>query len=543
MRHWDLRNTSSTCFNIFYNASSLTQYNRAQSGLPDMIGDFLEAIAKRTGWSFTVVGGGPDGAKEGQICTISLHTGKDAYGQTFPKAIPDYRETVLVPYSKFLESVYRELPTFSRDFALKEIIHAAQTVRKSFIPKAEETPDKALATKDASSPDKVLTPNVSTANAPTLSPGKDTTFPMLIGSLCPDKVPTSHTSTGTAAAETPTPSPNTAARLEDTPIPSICPPSTTSTERNASASTTELFTFPTLTIPPEMTASTSTGMTDLVPNAFVFDFSSPFQPTGTNENGTHHYGNTFGDVNLSFTSLMAMPLDGDGGEHTGAGLTGWGTLQAGQSAYTASGNWGLRNTLDSPWSNTFNGEMNMMGQMDPMVIDNSVSAMAPKLANAVEVEKVPEAPIASEVAMNASVDAVEVEKFPEAPIASEVAVDAGVDVMTTAEVSNGADATVSSKVAVDAVVDVVTAAEVSNGADAAVSITSNVQEKRMRKPAARGEIMPLTTRDAPANVPEWFSLARAYLEDGLDVKEWRDCVETWVNMENTLGLSEVGSVR
>jgi hypothetical protein len=73
-----------------------------------MIGDFLEAMVKRTGWSFTLVGGGPDGAKDGKIRTISLHTGKDAYGQTFPKAIPDYLETVLVPYSKFLESVYRE---------------------------------------------------------------------------------------------------------------------------------------------------------------------------------------------------------------------------------------------------------------------------------------------------------------------------------------------------------------------------------------------------------------------------------------------------
>ena len=89
-------------------ASSLTRYDRAQSSLPDMIGDFLEAIAKCTGWSFTLVGGGPDGAKGSKIRTISLHTGKDAYGQMLPKAIPDYLETVLVPYSKFLESVYHK---------------------------------------------------------------------------------------------------------------------------------------------------------------------------------------------------------------------------------------------------------------------------------------------------------------------------------------------------------------------------------------------------------------------------------------------------
>jgi hypothetical protein len=94
-------------FNIYWH-SRLTQYGRAQSSLPDMIGDFLEAMAKRTGWSFTMIGGGPDGANDGKIRTISLHTGKDLYGQTFPKAIPDYKETILVPYSKFLESVYRE---------------------------------------------------------------------------------------------------------------------------------------------------------------------------------------------------------------------------------------------------------------------------------------------------------------------------------------------------------------------------------------------------------------------------------------------------
>lgn len=85
-----------------------------------MIGDFLEAMARRTGWSFTVLGGGPDVAKDGNIRTISLHTGKDAYEQTFPKAIPNYIDTVLAPYSKFLESVYRESPTFPDDFALKK---------------------------------------------------------------------------------------------------------------------------------------------------------------------------------------------------------------------------------------------------------------------------------------------------------------------------------------------------------------------------------------------------------------------------------------
>lgn len=73
-----------------------------------MIGDFCDAMEKRTGWSFTVLSGGPDPANDGKICTISIHKGKDSYGNTFGKALPDFRELVLAPYSKFLHSVYRE---------------------------------------------------------------------------------------------------------------------------------------------------------------------------------------------------------------------------------------------------------------------------------------------------------------------------------------------------------------------------------------------------------------------------------------------------
>ena len=65
-----------------------------------MVGDFLEAMAKRTGWSFTLIGSGPDVAMGGKVCMISLHTGQDLYGQTFAKVVPNYKEKMLVPYSK-----------------------------------------------------------------------------------------------------------------------------------------------------------------------------------------------------------------------------------------------------------------------------------------------------------------------------------------------------------------------------------------------------------------------------------------------------------
>ena len=112
---------------VYYDTSSLTQYISAQSSLPDIISDFLEAMARCTGWSFMVLGGGPDVAKDGNIQTISLHTRKDMYAQTFPKVIPNYINTILSPYSKFLESVYCESPTFPDDFALKRI-NVAQSI-------------------------------------------------------------------------------------------------------------------------------------------------------------------------------------------------------------------------------------------------------------------------------------------------------------------------------------------------------------------------------------------------------------------------------
>src|SRR5882757_2673451 len=80
----------------------------AQAGVLDMIGDFFDAMSKRTGWAFTVIAGGPDPALDGRIRTVSVHKGTDVYGHTFGKALPNYQDALLLPYSKFLHSVYRK---------------------------------------------------------------------------------------------------------------------------------------------------------------------------------------------------------------------------------------------------------------------------------------------------------------------------------------------------------------------------------------------------------------------------------------------------
>ena len=439
-------------------------------------------MAKRTGWLFMVVGGGPDGAKNGKIRTISLHTGKDAYGQTFPKAIPDYVENILVPYSKFLESVYREsLQNILKFFALKKTINKAKSARNAFLLNDDKTP----MLNDALTPKKALNPTVSADTSASA---------MLTGSSSPNASNAAGTSTSATLLPT----------VENSMSTYICPTSTLTTTPEPTGKT-DAHTFQsTSTTASEPTApmSTSTGMTDLSPNTYQFEFSDPFQPAGLTQTGMHHYGNTFGEVqNLSFSNLLAMPLE-SGGDMTG-GLTGWDN---------ASGDWTLPNAAYGSWDNTTFNNMASINQTNPnpMAVDDPTiyhsglatvtgenPAVAPKVIAEGEGVQI----------------AGEIENAPELPIASEITVDAGVEAVTISEAAK----------------------------DEAAAF--DVQEKRTRKPAARGEIMPLTTKEAPVHLPEWFVLSQTYLEEGLDVKEWRECLEAWVNMEKALGLSEVGSVR
>lgn len=80
----------------------------AQSSLPDVLSDFCEEMGRRTGWSFAIMAGGPDAGNNGEITTLSVHTGQDKYGHTFRRAYKDYKTAVEVPFSSHLSGVYRE---------------------------------------------------------------------------------------------------------------------------------------------------------------------------------------------------------------------------------------------------------------------------------------------------------------------------------------------------------------------------------------------------------------------------------------------------
>ncbi|KAF4582599.1 hypothetical protein EYR38_006213 [Pleurotus pulmonarius] len=71
---------------------------------------FSQILAELTGWSFTLLAGGPDPRDGGSINTISVHHGKNHAGLSFGNATPNLKEMIGVPYAMFLHSVYTPAP-------------------------------------------------------------------------------------------------------------------------------------------------------------------------------------------------------------------------------------------------------------------------------------------------------------------------------------------------------------------------------------------------------------------------------------------------
>jgi len=66
---------------------------------------------------------------------------------------------------------------------------------------------------------------------------------------------------------------------------------------------------------------------------------------------------------------------------------------------------------------------------------------------------------------------------------------------------------------------------------------------RVRKPTARREVVALTEITKGGDgLPEWISLAMAYLEDRIESKDWLECVHAWIEFEKKTGLQNSTSV-
>lgn len=61
-----------------------------------------------TDWVFTVLMGGPDPAMGGALDVSSFHVGTTKIGNRFSQTYPDFTKGVMVPYTQFVERIFRE---------------------------------------------------------------------------------------------------------------------------------------------------------------------------------------------------------------------------------------------------------------------------------------------------------------------------------------------------------------------------------------------------------------------------------------------------
>ncbi|KAF8958686.1 hypothetical protein BDZ97DRAFT_1923448 [Flammula alnicola] len=144
-------------------ALSPDQLLLAQSSLHEVIWDFCKRMGERTGWSFSVLAGGPDPSANGDIATIGIHTGCNTYGHSFRKAFGNYDSAILLTFSSFLHSVYPE--PIRRKFASQDTLPATEPGSDGVMMQAEGATTQAEGAETAVLPNVVLS---STATASTV---------------------------------------------------------------------------------------------------------------------------------------------------------------------------------------------------------------------------------------------------------------------------------------------------------------------------------------------------------------------------------------
>ncbi|KIK34950.1 hypothetical protein CY34DRAFT_97030 [Suillus luteus UH-Slu-Lm8-n1] len=74
---------------------------------------FFEELHEMTNWVFTVLMGGPHPAAGGTLDVSSFHVGTMKLGNRFSQAYPQFSQNIMVPYTQFVECVFRQSPLLS----------------------------------------------------------------------------------------------------------------------------------------------------------------------------------------------------------------------------------------------------------------------------------------------------------------------------------------------------------------------------------------------------------------------------------------------
>ncbi|KAK0505474.1 hypothetical protein EDD18DRAFT_1344299 [Armillaria luteobubalina] len=101
-------------------AQTPEEYLDAIDAAPTLLNRFLQDLAIQTGWWFMVIGGGPNPADNGNICTGSFHIGRNEHGHHFeneythfsvdPKDTDarhtSFDESVIAPFGRYLKTLF-----------------------------------------------------------------------------------------------------------------------------------------------------------------------------------------------------------------------------------------------------------------------------------------------------------------------------------------------------------------------------------------------------------------------------------------------------
>ncbi|KAF7982380.1 hypothetical protein HWV62_28459 [Athelia sp. TMB] len=105
-------------------------FQDAIDAFPQWVDAMLQGACDSTGFSASLLIGGPVPEQQGDIATISVHVGKNPDGNTFGTVYQKYQTAVVKPYTEFLRTVY---PAEVRaDRALRTVSAAPNTAASSF---------------------------------------------------------------------------------------------------------------------------------------------------------------------------------------------------------------------------------------------------------------------------------------------------------------------------------------------------------------------------------------------------------------------------
>jgi hypothetical protein len=90
---------------------SLLIEDRIIPRLTEILSTFFGELHDATGWTFSVLLGGPDPSKGGAIDVSSLHVGSTKLGNRFNHAFSKFNDNVMLPYYEFVSHVFRTYPT------------------------------------------------------------------------------------------------------------------------------------------------------------------------------------------------------------------------------------------------------------------------------------------------------------------------------------------------------------------------------------------------------------------------------------------------